>query len=223
MLGCAGKWSGRVVKTGDDPMGRWSWMDLQGRAGRIIRVISSYRVSQGNPKYVGDLTACKQQYWSYVKKGIKDPNPRELLLQELSKFVNKWTNLSKQHLVIIMMDSNEKLEDGNSLHNFVSNNNLTDAVGYLNPTLQNDKTYLNGSKRIDHIFLSPELADKAIKAGHHQFHQYFVTDHKGVYIHFKVKDLFEEEKIDSTNFAFRELQLENREYVNEYVSALERI
>ena len=103
------------------------------------------------------------------------------------------------------------------------NNGLVDAISHLNPTLQKDKTYLDDSKRIDHIFLSSDLADLALKAGYLQFHQHFVTDHKGEYIHFKVKDLFDEAKIDTTPFAFRELQLENRDKVADYIEYLEQM
>ena len=204
-------------------MGRWSWMDIQGQAGKIIRVISAYRVSQESPKQVGDLTACKQQYWSYVQQGVNDPNPKRLFLQDLGKFINRWKNISEKNSIILMMDSNESLERGNPLHDFLIDHSLVDAISYLNPSLKNDKTYLYGFKQIDHIFLSPELAYVALKAGHHQFYQHFVTDYKGVYIHFKVRDLFEEEKIDSTKFAFRELQLENRERVEEYITSLEKM
>ena len=112
ILGCDGKWAGRVLTKGDDMMGRWSWMDFRGQAGKAIRVITAYCISQ-DPKHVGDLPACKQLYWSYVKQGTKDPNPKALLLQKLSKFIKKWRNISDKHLVILMMDSNEKLEQGN--------------------------------------------------------------------------------------------------------------
>ena len=72
-----------------------------------------------------------------------------------------------------MMDSDIKLLQGNSLHNFMTNNNLIDAISTLNPALQEDKTFLHGSKRIDHIFITQELDKIATKAGHHLFHQHF--------------------------------------------------
>ena len=34
MIGCAGKWSGRVSSTGIDRMGRWSWLDVLGKKGK---------------------------------------------------------------------------------------------------------------------------------------------------------------------------------------------
>ena len=52
-------------------------------------------------------------------------------------------------------------------------NNLVDSVSLLNPDLEKDPTYLWGSKRIDYIFVTPVLAEVALKAEHHQFHQYF--------------------------------------------------
>ena len=61
-------------------------------------------------------------------------------------------------------------------------NNLIDAIGQLNPSWSEDKTYIDGSKRIDHIFISPGLAEIALKAGHHLFHLHFISDHKEIYI-----------------------------------------
>ena len=86
-----------------------------------------------------------------------------------------------------------------------------------------DETYLDGSKEIDHIFLSPSLADVALKAGHHKFHQHFISDHRGIYIHFKVKDLFDMSTFDTTPFAYRELKMEDRDKVEKYIEYLEQI
>ena len=190
MVGVAGKWSGRVREKGTDPMGRWSWVNMQGKEDRIIRVISSYRISQNNPDKAGELTLCKQQWRSHVRRNRKRPNPRELHLQELTEFINNWTGKDKNHQTIILMDSNEELKEGNPLHQFMTSTNLVDAITVLNPDLTNDKTYIDGNKRIDHIFLSPNLANIAIRAGHHQFHQYVISDHKGVYVHFRTSELF---------------------------------
>ena len=53
MLGVSGRWASRVANTGNDPLGRWSWIDLRGKQGRLIRVISTYIVSQDSPPQAG--------------------------------------------------------------------------------------------------------------------------------------------------------------------------
>ena len=60
MLGVAGRWASRVMSKGSNHMGRWSWMDLRGKAGVTIRVYSAYRVCQEKVANAGVLTACQQ-------------------------------------------------------------------------------------------------------------------------------------------------------------------
>ena len=60
LLGVAGTWTSRVEKSGNDEMGRWSWVNLRGKQGRIIKVISAYRVSHVHTSQAGDLTSYKQ-------------------------------------------------------------------------------------------------------------------------------------------------------------------
>ena len=40
LVGVSGRWASRVAKSGNDALWRWSWMDLRGKKGRMIRVIS---------------------------------------------------------------------------------------------------------------------------------------------------------------------------------------
>ena len=84
--------------------------------------------------------------------------------------------------MILMSDINKYIGSQGDLLDFFIQNDLNDAVGLLNPTLEKDSTYINGTKRIDYIFLSNNLAATAIKAEHHQFYQHFISDHKSVYI-----------------------------------------
>ena len=67
------------------------------------------------------------------------------------------------------------------------------------------------------------MATIAIKAGHHQFHQHFISDHKGVYIHFKANDLFDNQKIDRSQASYRRLRLGRRHIVEKYITRLEEL
>ena len=44
---------------------------------KMIKVISAYRVSQATPAQAGELTSCKQQVHSMLRKEIKNPNPKK--------------------------------------------------------------------------------------------------------------------------------------------------
>ena len=85
---------------------------------------------------------------------------------------------------------------------FCIDTNLIDAVGMLNPSRSSDPTYLYSSQRIDYIFVTPALAAITVKAGHHQFDQHFVSDHKGVYLQFLASDLFNTEQMDKSHDSY---------------------
>ena len=76
LVGVSGRWVSRMAKLETDALGRWSWMDLWGKKGKTIRVISAYRVSQDYPAYVGETTSYKQQVRNLMLRGIKIPIQR---------------------------------------------------------------------------------------------------------------------------------------------------
>ena len=61
MLAIVGKQTGRMIKTGTDPWGRFAWSELRGERDKGILVISAYRVSQTKGTTAGPNTAYSQQ------------------------------------------------------------------------------------------------------------------------------------------------------------------
>ena len=61
LVGISGRWASRAESSGSDYMGHWSWIDIRGGKGKMIKVISTYRVSQGNISQAGETTSCQQQ------------------------------------------------------------------------------------------------------------------------------------------------------------------
>ena len=102
-------------------------------------------------------------------------------------------------------------------------NDLLDVVEMLNPHLDKDPTYLWGNKRLDYILVSSKLVEVAIKAGHHQFNQYFISDRKGVYVQFKADDLFDTDMMDKSHASYRRLRLGRRDIVERYIVRLEQL
>ena len=109
----------------------------------MIKVISAYQVSHAIPSQAGELTYCKQQVRSMLRKGIKHPNPKKVILTDLSNVITKWRKEGKQHEVVLMVDMN-KCGD---LQDFYLENDVIDTVGILKPTQTNDTTYLYGKNR----------------------------------------------------------------------------
>ena len=122
-----------------------------------------------------------------------------------------------------MLDFNEDIKDEGAFAIFAKNNDLVDIATQFDPLLAQNPTYLHSTKRLDYILLSPNLAEIAIKAGHHQFYQYMVSDHKGVYVHFRADDLFDTDTVDGSQLAYRRLRLCRRDIVEKYITKLEQL
>jgi len=100
--------------------------------------------------------------------------------------------------LVLMANMNEFIGYSGELYDFCQENDIIDSVSLLNPGLMEDPAYLYGSKRIDYICVTPTLAESPLKARHHQFHQYFITNHKGVYLQFHAGDLFDTSTMDQS-------------------------
>ena len=94
---------------------------------------------------------------------------------------------------------NEFMGDKHDLHDFYQETNLMDSISLLNLELNNDPTYLWGSKRIDYILISPRLVELPVKAEHHHFNHQFISDHNGIYIQFKAADIFDTATMDRSH------------------------
>ena len=113
MVGISGRWASRWRGQGSDKMGRWSWMDLKGKGGKIVRVLSGYRVSQTNSKDIGPLTACQQQFNSLVFNNSTTLNPKKAFLQDLCKFIKDWKKQGDDRELVVMLDANDQLTEKN--------------------------------------------------------------------------------------------------------------
>ena len=151
-----------------------------------------------------------------------NPNPKKVFLQDFWVFLQAWKNTGKQNEVVIMTYLTEYI-DTNDLFNFYLENNLVDAVAMLNPALDKDPTYIWGNKRLDYILVSSTLTKVAVKAGHYQFNQHFISDHKGVYAQFKADDLFNTYLMDKSHASYRRLRLGRWDIVERYILRLEAL
>ena len=86
LVGVSGKWASRAESGGSDHMGRWSWIDMRGEKGKMIRMVSAYRVSQCNTKYAGETTSCEQQMRSQQKRGMLNQIPKRYPFRILGYF-----------------------------------------------------------------------------------------------------------------------------------------
>ena len=74
---------------------------------------------------------------------------------------------------------------------------------------------------MDYIFISPALSSMIVKAGHHQLDQYFISDHKGVYLQLLAHKLFDSAEMDRSHESYRRLCMGPRDIVEKYKERLE--
>ena len=77
------RWTGAKMASGTDyPLGRWSWISIQGRQDKVVTLISAYRVNPGRSS-MGSLSTYKQQYHILLQREIESPDPRTQTIVDL--------------------------------------------------------------------------------------------------------------------------------------------
>ena len=79
-----GHTAGRMKDKIEDPMGHYSAALLEGKEGSGVLCISIYRVPQKKHEQTGSTTAHDQQRTYLREKGMKDPDPRNQILKDLT-------------------------------------------------------------------------------------------------------------------------------------------
>ena len=65
------------------------------------------------------------------------------------------------------------------------------------------------------------LAEVAVKVGHHNFNQHFISDHKGLHTQFKADDIFDTAAMDRSLVSYQRLRMGRRGIVQRCISHLE--
>ena len=90
MLGLAPHMASRREDNGLDTKGRWTWVQLSGKQGKSILVVTAYRVSQTYPSEAGYFTAYMQEYRAFLKENVHNPKPKKRFLTDLAEFITTW-------------------------------------------------------------------------------------------------------------------------------------
>ena len=84
-----GKVSGRVFNRIPDDLGRFSYMAMNGKDGIGVIMITVYRVCQKKGTKTGPDTAYMQQIEGLRERGIRNPDPRNQLLSDLTELITE--------------------------------------------------------------------------------------------------------------------------------------
>jgi len=92
LQGLVGSWVTRAVTSGKDNtgLGRWSFIEMQGRANQCYIILSGYRVGKNQQIDMGSNNTFNQQYRLLHQQGQQNPEPRTQFIDDLIRQVNSW-------------------------------------------------------------------------------------------------------------------------------------
>ena len=174
-----GNWSGRIINSGSEKMGRWTYVTLQGKKNRKLTIYTIYRAC--NQKHQeGTCTIYMQQEQELIKAGRKDTDPREAILADLTMQIQKDTQ--KDHDIIVIGDVNEDLYNNKRIEQFLADNNLYNVIKEKHKG-NGPATYDRGTKCLDLVAATNTIDPEAIqKCGYFPFYEGILSDHRASYI-----------------------------------------
>jgi hypothetical protein len=178
ITGVNGGWSGRKHSSGRDSLNRWTWTTLNGQSGKKFTVITVYRpcVSSGT----GTCTIHLQQTHDLAAQGIRNPNPRKQLLQDLGQYVTSLHD--NNHTVLVMGDMNSDVQRDPDILTFLQDNNLQNTLLTRHNDTPLPASYDRGRICVELMAISITVPPRHIqKSGMLPIHINFATDHRGFY------------------------------------------
>ena len=105
-----GNYSGRIIQSGGDNLGRWTYHTLGVKAGRNITIISAYQLCEQEiveDSRVRTLTGTAQQT-SILRLQVRDETPRHAFIHDLRAFLQEQRTLKNG--IFLIGDFNEVLD-----------------------------------------------------------------------------------------------------------------
>ena len=221
LLTITGHNTGRIIEHYSDPWGRFCWYKLRGRRDEGVIIISAYRVCHQKGDNPGPFTAFQQQYTLMRQAGIQNPNPRQQLLDDLSKLIHK--HRAEGFRPILMIDANGDYHSTTSPNKafaeFILNTHLIDP--FYDKFQTSPRTYLYGTKRIDYILTDPSISLSIRNIGYLGSHMGADSDHSLAYMDLDERQLFQGLINRPVPYHSRELQFTQADKVRVFIAALE--
>ena len=213
-----GNWAGHVKSMSKDKLGRWTSIEMVGKKGKIIKIISTYRVC--DQRYAqGNCTVYLQQQLDLIQEKRENTDPREVILEDLSKMIA--TDHSQGKIVILCGDMNENIGESKKLKTFLEENDLYNAVEVNHQGLY-PATYDRGKHCLDWVAISNSVDPKAIKrSGYLPFYEGYVSDHRALYIDIDAKQLFTNAKPNTNRDIYKRFTTDRVKKCEKYIKGLE--
>jgi hypothetical protein len=198
-------------------LGRWSSLSFRGKDERFLTIFTAYRVCKGSIQSSPIGSAFSREYEHHRGKGIKNPQPRKILLTDLTQAIRH--EQTKGHAILVMMDSNGCLEDDTDLQLFASECELND----LHAKTPSPSTFIGSThRRIDHIFGCPQVQQSVTSAGSLSYIEGPQSDHRGLFVDLDPQQLLHRttEPLNISPAHARSLKTGNPEAVATYHDAM---
>ena len=176
-----GKTATRILQSGRDDLGRWSWIILKAKGLHEILIITVYQCCKLPTNKQGN-TAYHQQQILLSTQNRTDRNIRSNFYKDLRKFIKiKTTRLNVECSPIIMGDWNEECKNTSNSRKLCDEFGLVDLWHYKHPNTE-FRTYARGSRRIDFVLTTPAIAEHTTTMIYEPFQYRLSGDHRGFYI-----------------------------------------
>jgi len=189
-----GPWVRAARISGNDPtnMGRWSYIELEGKEARRIVIVTGYR-SCSQQTRLGSSTFHDQQYRIMLHNGNLTPDPRTQFIDDIIQQIREWRQQKKA--VLVCLDANENVTNPNpttGIGRITAETDLVDLHYYKYPTQPRPPTYNRGTTTIDICLGSPEFVDALLTTSILPFGLpvYLSGDHRALILDFDSRILF---------------------------------
>jgi len=159
MISALGPWTSCVITSGTNStgLGRWSFIEIEGKTGKKLIILSGYRACPQKPR-LGSNTYSDQQYRLLLQAGHANPDPREQFIMDIIAQIHTWRTTG--HDVLLCMDVNEPVTTTNrksGIGRLITEMDLVDLQQSRILYDTRPPTYNRGPSTIDIILGNPEL------------------------------------------------------------------
>jgi exonuclease III len=212
-----GKISARLLRTGSDSMGRWTYQTYSGKRACNVTIITAYQVCTKSTTQRGRYTAAAQQESLLRQRGKQNPNPRTHFCKDLTTFLKQRRQEGDE--LILLGDFNEALGDeSNGISKICGAIGMVDIMHSLHDSHQ-VATYARGRKRLDYALATPRTAKTITYGGYEPFNHRFVSDHRAFFLDFDEAALFGSESPSLPPLHKRDLHAKSPKEVTKYLEA----
>ena len=198
---------------GGDPMGRWSYVHLRRKHQAPVTIISAYQVCPRPTNLLGN-TAYHQQRRALNVSGRSTLHPRQAFIKDLDGFLTVLR--AKGHAIILGGDFTDRQS---GILRLITAHNMLDPFLTKFPNHHTFGTHAMGQRRIDYVFITPELMPSLKKIGYAPFYFSKQSDHRPILLEFDKFALFGQ-KTDPLQLAMnRTVRSKDRKAVTVFIDA----